>query len=273
MFQNATATTSNAARKPGLVLFGRTNTSEFGLTPYTEPVLFGPTRNPWNLAHSPGGSSGGSAAAVAAGIVPAASASDGGGSIRIPASCCGLFGMKPSRGRISLGPAFGRSWGDAVTEGALARSVRDSAVLLDLLQGFEPGDPYRIQSPQRPYAEAVAQPPGPLRIGFCTKHPFPSQPVAAECVRAVWETARLLESLGHRVEEVPLPYGPEVFKELYFPMIVSETAAALRLMEEVLGRAVKPDDVEPNTWLLARPGRCGLGGRLRPRLVPLESAV
>ncbi|GAB2797966.1 amidase [Rhabdobacter roseus] len=246
-------------KKAGLVLFGKTNTSEFGLTPYTESELYGPARNPWNLAHSPGGSSGGGAAAVAAGIVPAASASDGGGSIRIPASCCGLFGMKPSRGRISLGPAFGQSWGDAVVEGALTRSVRDSAALLDILQGYEPGDPYRIQSHELPYTEEVTRPPGRLRIAFCTRHTYPAQTVDAECVRAVEDTARLLESLGHDVAEVPLPYGPEVFKESYFPMIVSETAATLRLMEEALGRAVKPDDVEPNTWLLARLGETVTG--------------
>lgn len=241
-------------KKAGLVLFGKTNTPELGLTPFTEPTLFGPARNPWNTKHSPGGSSGGSAAAVAAGIVPAATASDGGGSIRIPASCCGLFGIKPSRGRVSLGPMFGQSWGGAVAEGTVTRSVRDSAVLLDLLQGYSPGDPFQVQAPARPYAEEVSREPGKLRIAFSTRHPYSSQSVDVECVRAVEKTARSLQTLGHEITEVPLPYGPEVFKDLFFPMVVSETASTLRLMGDWMGRPVKTSDVELNTWLLAQLG-------------------
>lgn len=241
-------------KEAGLVLFGKTNTPEFGLTPFTEPTLFGPARNPWNTQHSPGGSSGGSAAAVAAGIVPAATASDGGGSIRIPASCCGLFGIKPSRGRVSLAPTFGQSWGGAVAEGTVTRSVRDSAVLLDILQGYVPGDPCLAQTPTRPYAEEVGRETGKLRIAFSTRHPYAAQTVDAECVRAVEKTARYLHTLGHEVTEVPLPYGPEVFKDLFFPMIVSETASTLRLLSSWLGRPAKASDVELNTWLLGQLG-------------------
>ena len=241
-------------KRAGLVLFGKTNTPEFGLTPFTEPTLFGPARNPWNTAYSSGGSSGGSAAAVAAGIVPAATASDGGGSIRIPASCCGLFGLKPSRGRISLGPAFGQSWGGAVVEGSVTRSVRDSAALLDILQGYAPGDPYQVQSPARPYAEEIERDPGKLGVAFCSRHPYATQSVDVECVRAVEKAARLLQTLGHEVAEVPLPYAPETFKDLFFPMIVSETANTLRILGNYLGRPVKTDDVELNTWLLAKIG-------------------
>ncbi len=246
-------------KQAGLVLFGKTNTPEFGLTPFTEPALFGPARNPWNTAYSSGGSSGGSAAAVAAGIVPAATASDGGGSIRIPAACCGLFGLKPSRGRISLGPAFGEGWGGAVVEGSVTRSVRDSAALLDILQGYAPGDPYQVQSPTRPYAEEVERDPGKLRVAFCSRHPYAAQSVDVECVRAVEKTARLLQTLGHEVTEVPLPYGPEVFKDLFFPMIVSETASSLRNLGKYLGREVKSNDVELNTWLLAKLGEVFTG--------------
>jgi amidase len=246
-------------KKAGLVPFAKTNTPEFGLTPFTEPKLFGPARNPWNTAYSSGGSSGGSAAAVAAGIVPAASASDGGGSIRIPASCCGLFGLKPSRGRVSLGPLIGEGWGGAVVEGSVTRSVRDSAVLLDALQGYEPGDPYQIQPPERPYAEEITLEPGKLRIGFCSRHPYPSQVVDAECVRAVEKTARLLQNLGHDVTEVPLPYTSEVFNDLFFPMVASETAATVRLMSRWLGRPASSSDVELNTWLLAKLGEVYTG--------------
>ena len=158
----------------GLVFFGKTNTPEFGLTPYTESKLYGPAHNPWKLTHSPGGSSGGSASAVAAGIVPAATASDGGGSIRIPASCCGLFGLKPSRGRVTLGPRFGELWNGAVAGHAVTRSVRDSAGLLDVTAGGPtyrpfPGEPYGIAPPERPFRDEVGREPGKLRIAFSTQ--------------------------------------------------------------------------------------------------------
>lgn len=236
----------------GLVFFGKTNTPEFGLTPYTESTLYGPARNPWKLTHSPGGSSGGSAAAVAAGIVPAATASDGGGSIRIPASCCGLFGFKPSRGRVTLGPRYGELWNGAVIGHAVTRSVRDSAGLLDATSGPLAGDPYLITPPERPFVEEVGRSPGKLRIAMTTQHLMPSQTTDPDCVRAVQETARLLEKLGHTVDEVPLPYEKTIVTEAFFLNVLSETAGVLREMGNYLGRPVRRDDVELNTWALAR---------------------
>lgn len=236
----------------GLVFFGKTNTPEFGLTPYTESKLYGPARNPWNLAHSPGGSSGGSAAAVAAGIVPAATASDGGGSIRIPASCCGLFGLKPSRGRVTLGPHYSELWGGAVVGHVVTRSVRDSAGLLDAVAGRLAGDPYGIALPQRPFVDEVGREPGSLRIAFSTQALIESQPTDPECVKAVQETVRVLESLGHTVEEVPLPYEKSIVTKAFFLTVLSETAATVRELGMYLGRPVRRDDVELNTWALTR---------------------
>ena len=241
----------------GLVFFGKTNTPEFGLTPYTESKLYGPARNPWKMTHSPGGSSGGSAAAVAAGIVPAATASDGGGSIRIPASCCGLFGLKPSRGRVTLAPNFGELWNGAVVGHAVTRSVRDSAGLLDVTSGgpaYRPfaGDPYGIAPPERPFRDEVGREPGKLRIAFSTQSLIESQPVDQECIGAVLETVRLLEKLGHTVEEVPLPYEKALVTEAFFLNVISATAVTLRELGHYLGRPVRRDDVELNTWAQAR---------------------
>ncbi len=241
----------------GLVFFGKTNTPEFGLTPYTESKLYGPARNPWKLTHSPGGSSGGSAVAVAAGIVPAATASDGGGSIRIPAACCGLFGLKPSRGRVTLGPQHGELWNGAVASHVLTRSVRDSAGFLDVMAGgptYRPlaGDPYSIAPPERSFREEVGREPGKLRIAFSTQALIASQPTHPECVKAVQETARLLERLGHSVEEIPLPYEKTIVTEAFFLNVLSETAGALRQLGDYLGRPVRRTDVELNTWAQAR---------------------
>lgn len=241
----------------GLVFFGKTNTPEFGLTPYTESKLYGPARNPWKLTHSPGGSSGGSAVAVAAGIVPAATATDGGGSIRTPASCCGLFGLKPSRGRVTLGPQYGELWNGAVVAHVVTRSVRDSAGLLDVNAGgptYRPfaGDPYGSMPPERPFREEVGREPGKLRIAFSTQALIDSQPTDLECVKAVRETAKLLERLGHTIEEIPLPYEKTIVTEAFFLNVVSETASLLRQMSTYLGRPVRRDDVELNTWAQAR---------------------
>lgn len=185
-------------RRAGLISLGRTNTPEFGLLPTTEPALFGPTRNPWDLDHSPGGSSGGAAAAVAAGIVPMAHASDGGGSIRIPASACGLFGMKPSRGLI---PLFPPATSDYVsTSFCVSRSVRDAAALLDAVAGPVPGARFTPPQPRAPYREHAAVDPPPLRVAF-TIHDFAGEPVHPDCAAAVSNTVFLLEALGHHVEE------------------------------------------------------------------------
>lgn len=255
-YQNYVSTADSEVIKrlkaAGLVFFGKTNTPEFGLTPYTESKLYGPARNPWKQTHSPGGSSGGSAVAVAAGIVPAATASDGGGSIRIPASCCGLFGLKPSKGRVTLGPRFGELWNGAVTGLAVTRSVRDSAALLDAIAGPMPGDPYFLPAPERPFREEVGREPGKLRIAFSTQPLMPGQMVDPECIRAVQETARLLEKLGHSVEEIPLPYEKTIVTEAFFVNVLSETAATLRELGEYLGRPVRRGDVELNTWAQAR---------------------
>jgi amidase len=185
-------------RRAGLISLGRTNTPEFGLLPTTEPALFGPTRNPWDLDHSAGGSSGGAAAAVAAGIVPMAHASDGGGSIRIPASACGLFGMKPTRGRIPLFPPVTSDY--LSTSFCVSRSVRDSATLLDAVAGALPGARFTPTAPRAPYREHAAVDPPPLRVAF-TIHDFDGNPVHPDCAAAVSNTVFLLEALGHRVEE------------------------------------------------------------------------
>ena len=187
-------------RAAGLVIVGKTNSSEFGLQPVTEPHLFGPTRNPWNLDHSPGGSSGGSAAAVAAGMLPMAHATDGGGSIRIPASCCGLFGLKPTRARITAGPESGEGMAGLASQHAVTWSVRDSAALLDATAGPLPGDPYAPAPPARPYLQEASEDPPRLRVAFSSAAPNGAA-IDPACVEAVCEAARLCESLGHQVEE------------------------------------------------------------------------
>src|SRR5204863_6073157 len=188
-------------RRAGFVICGKTTTPELGILATTEPEAYGPTHNPWDASRSPGGSSGGSAAAVAAGMVPAAHANDGGGSIRIPASACGLVGLKPTRGRTSLGPDAGESWAGAVTEHVGTRSVRDTAALLDAVAGPMPGDPYFAPPPARPFAAEVGRDPGRLRIGVLARVPGDAFGLHPDCAAAARDTARLLESLGHVVEE------------------------------------------------------------------------
>ncbi|MGC9271211.1 amidase [Acidiphilium sp.] len=232
---NNLATTTSAyverCRRAGLVIVAATTTPELGLKATTETLLHGATRNPWNLHHTPGGSSGGSAAAVAAGYVPMAGASDGGGSIRIPAAYCGLFGLKPSRGRVSEGPEVGEAWEGAVSSHVLTRSVRDSAAMLDVLAGAEPGDPFVIAPPSRPFVQECATPPGRLRIGFATTSPIGGR-VAPEMVAAVQQTAALLQSLGHIVEEAqPAIDGSllaRCYMGLYFGHIAAMTARIRR---------------------------------------------
>jgi amidase len=238
----------------GLNVMGKTNTPEFALMGVTEPLLHGPARNPWNLNHTPGGSSGGAAAAVAAGIVPVAGAGDGGGSIRIPAACCGLFGLKPSRGRVPTGPEQGEKWQGAAVEHVLSRSVRDSAALLDATQGADVGAPYFLPTPARPYLEELSRPPGRLRIAFTLDHPLGSA-VHPECVTAVHDAARLLESLGHEVTEVPLPFDGRAVAKAFLMLYFGETGASIAALARHLGRPARPSDVEPTTWLLGLLGR------------------
>jgi amidase len=242
--------------KAGLVIFGKTNTPEYGCTPWTEPLLWGPCRNPWNTNHTAGGSSGGSGAAVAAGIVPLASANDGGGSIRIPASCCGLFAMKPTRGRVTLGPHSGESWAGLNCEGAISRSVRDSALYLDLVQGASFGDPYMIQAPARPYLDETKSSPRKLKIGYTYKMPAGfNTPIDEESVAAIKNTIKLLADLGHEVEEVEFPHGKEMLTETYYTVMCAETSATLDAMAAMRGKKATINDVEPSTWLLYKMGK------------------
>lgn len=244
-------------RAAGFVFLGKTNTPELGLSVTTEPEAYGPCRNPWDTNRSTGGSSGGSGAAVASGMVPAAHASDGGGSIRIPASECGLVGLKPSRGRVSLGPDYGEYWHGLVISHALTRTVRDTAALLDAVAGPMPGDPYIAPPPARPFLAEVGTDPQRLRIGVMTRTPNGAPPLDPQCVAAVTDTAHLLESLGHNVEESH-PGALDEFIDCtthFTTLLVSWVAASLDGWSERTGRTVGPDGVEPITWAFAGLGR------------------
>ncbi|MEE8546040.1 MAG: amidase [Alphaproteobacteria bacterium] len=236
-------------KRAGLICFGKTNAPELGLTPVTEPELFGPTRNPWREGVTPGGSSGGSAAAVAAAIVPMAHGNDGGGSIRIPASCCGLFGLKPSRARNPVGPDVGEAWHGAVVDHVLSRSVRDSAAALDASHGAEVGDPYAAPAPARPYAQEVGADPGRLRIAFSARPPFPAA-VHPDCVTALHEAAALCEDLGHAVEEARPELDGAALSAAFLLLIAAETAAEIESWGPVVGREPRAADFEVETWVL-----------------------
>ncbi len=241
-------------KRAGLVILGKTNTSEFGLSTSVEPKLFGPTRNPWNVEFSAGGSSGGAAAAVACGMLPIAHATDGGGSIRIPASCCGLFGLKPTRARTPLGPDLGEGWSGASVGHAVTRSVRDSAALLDATAGPDVGDPYWAPPPRGPYLAEVGAAPGRLEIAFTTRA-WSGHPVHPECVAAVSQAAKLCESLGHSVEEASPFIDEELHNKARRVIIGANTRMTLEARGKALGREPKPDDVETFTWAAAESGR------------------
>jgi amidase len=229
-------------RAAGFVTAGRTNSPEFGSLPTTEPEAWGPTRNPWNNGHSPGGSSGGAAAAVAAGMVPIAHASDGGGSIRIPASCCGLVGLKPSQGRISLGPV--RDESNLGVELCVSRSVRDTAALLDAVHGPGVGDTVIAPAPTRPYVAELGADPGRLRIGLLDHHPF-GMAVHEECAAAARHTAELLEGLGHHVEPgFPEAMANPEFSRRFSALWSTNMGVSLVRVAEMVGHALGPDDVE-----------------------------
>jgi amidase len=242
-------------KQAGLVILGKTNTPEFGLVATTEPELFGAARNPWNPERTPGGSSGGAAAAVAAGMVPLAGAGDGGGSIRIPAAYCGLFGLKPTRGRTPSGPDFGELWQGAVVEHALTRSVRDSAALLDATLGADIGAPFVLAPPARPYTEETRRTPGRLRIAFHLRAPIEA-PVHPENEKAVLQTALLLHKLGHDVVEAAPDLDGNALGRSYLTMLYGEVAADLKDLASTLGRPLRPRDVETATWTLGLIGRC-----------------
>ncbi len=240
-------------KKAGFVMMGKTNVPEFGLMGVTEPEYFGPARNPWNLEHTPGGSSGGSAAAVAAGLVPLATGNDGGGSIRIPSSCCGLFGLKPSRGRTPNGPTEGEVWMGLVVQHVLTRSVRDSALVLDLTHGAEPGSPYEIKEPNYSYYEAIQTPPKRLRIAFSVDMPLGGK-LHPACKNAVLQTAKILEDLGHIVEEARPELSYEELAQSYVVGMFGEVNFFLKRAEKLLNKRIKRSDVEDTTWLISRIG-------------------
>jgi len=249
-------------RRAGLVNLGRTNSPELGLVPTTEPVAWGPTHNPWDPALTPGGSSGGSAAAVAAGLVPFAHASDGGGSIRIPASACGLVGLKTSRGRISVGPSRGELSGFLSVQFALTRSVRDAAALLDVAAGPEPGDPVVAPAPAASYRDLTARAPGALRVGLMTRAPGDTSPIHPECVTAAEHTAKLLEGLGHRVEvSHPEAYDDPDRAAMFATLWGVDAAVKVATWGSLLERTLVEDDVEPATWVMASAGRDVLATR------------
>ena len=244
-------------RAAGFVTIGKTNTPELGIVPTTEPEAYGPTHNPWDLGRSPGGSSGGSAAAVAAGIVPIAHANDGGGSIRIPASCCGLVGLKPSRGRTTLGPLVGDTMSGLTVEHVVSRSVRDVALALDATHGPGPGDPYVAPPPARPYMEELQADPGPLRIALMTESIGTDIEIDPVVVAAAREAARMLEGLGHSLDEdVPAPPDPSFdLVETFLTRWYAGQTEVLDQLGVILGRRIGPDDVEPLTWAMAEEGR------------------
>lgn len=241
-------------RQAGVIVLGKTNTPEFGLNPVTEPLALGITKNPWKLDRTSGGSSGGSAAAVASGMVPMAGGGDGGGSIRIPSSCCGVFGLKPTRGRVPTGPDQGEIWGGAVVEGVISRSVRDSAAMLDAIQGGDVGAPYVIAPPVRPYLEECALPTGRLRIAF-TDAPGLGHGFHPDCLAALRDAAHLLESLGHELVEGSPAIDRDRFNIEFLKVVAGGVAADLDDAATWVGRKPAQSDVEIATWGLATLGR------------------
>jgi amidase len=237
-------------RRAGLVTLGRTNSPELGSLPVTEPVAYGPTRNPWDTDRTPGGSSGGAAAAVAAGMVPIAHASDGGGSIRIPAACCGLIGLKTSQGRISVGPF--RTESGLGVELCVSRSVRDTARLLDAVRGPGVGDTVIAPPPERPYVDEVGADPGRLRIGLLDTHPRDGE-LHEDCIVAVRSAAAVLESLGHGVEPAfPAPLSDPSFTPRFMAMWGANMALGIEGYGEALGRPLTEAEIEPVNWAQAR---------------------
>jgi amidase len=259
------AVVTQRALAAGLVPFGQTSTPELGILAVTEPALRGPTRNPWNPAHTPGGSSGGAGAAVSARIVPAAHGTDHGGSIRIPASACGVLGLKPTRGRVPFAPDPAGIWDGWDTQGVVCRSVRDAAAFLDALAGPAPGDPFQAPPPQRAWRDEVGAPPGRLRVAF-TAGPIFGRTVHPECKAAVEAAARLLAELGHEVVEARPAFSRDALASAYLTLLAAGTAADVAEAEVAVGRRARGDDLEPETWALV------VGGRvLRARDVALAT--
>ena len=240
-------------REAGLVTFGKTNTPELALAVTTEPREGGPTLNPWNRDHSPGGSSGGAAAAVAAGIVPAAHGSDGGGSIRIPASVCGLVGLKPTRGRVPTGPDRAEGWAGMAQNHVITRSVRDSAAFLDVVEGPEPGDPYHPPAHNESWSETLKRPVRPLRVALI-QDSFNGVAVDPDVAEVARDAATLCEELGHQVEEAHCPLSPEQLHNCATLILSSHVNADIQTRCEALGREFRREDVSYVTWRMARAG-------------------
>ena len=252
-----------ALRRAGFVVVGKTNTSELGIVPSAEPPAWPPSRNPYDTTRTTGGSSGGSACAVATGMVPIAHANDGGGSIRIPASCCGLFGLKPSRGRVSFAPNLGDVNGGLVNEHVVTRSVRDSAAVLDILAGMQPGDPYTAPPQVTRYASEIAVPPRGLRVAYATRYIDPDGQLVEshpDCLAAVQHTAKLLAELGHTVEpaEIEALRDPD-WVPRFLTIWVVGVAMELDEAARDIGRAIDPSEIEYLTWALAELGRLVTG--------------
>jgi amidase len=241
-------------KRTGVVIVGKTNTPELGLLGITEPELRGPTRNPWNPDHTPGGSSGGTAAIVASRAVPMGHGGDGGGSIRIPSSACGLFGLKPTRARNPLGPRLGEAWGGYVQPGVLTRSVRDCATMLDATQGPDVGAPYASPPRERPYADEIQRAPRKLRIAFSTGAQL-GRATHPDVQAAVKDAASLCASLGHELEELALPIDRDALVAAYFTQIAVGAAIGIEDTARWVGRAPTPAEFEPTTWLLGTIGR------------------
>jgi amidase len=241
-------------KRAGLVITAKANLPEFGASVTTEPVANGRCNNPWNPDRTTGGSSGGSAAAVASGMVPLGYANDGAGSIRIPASCCGIFGLKPTRARVPTGPDGGEYWNGLVIEHAVTRSVRDSAALLDATEGADPGAPYWAPPKARPYREEAGRDPGRLRIAFSDKPPS-DVPVAAQCREAMQEAARLCADLGHHVEEAAPVFDGDALCDAITRLLMTHLAAGIDDLARVMNRPASPDIIERANFALAEQGR------------------
>jgi amidase len=241
-------------KKAGLIILGKSNTPEFGLTPYTEPLTFGATHNPWDLTRTTGGSSGGSGAAVAARLVPMASGGDGGGSIRIPASACGVFGMKPTRGRTPTGPQIGEAWHGFAIEHVLTRSVRDSAAILDATQGADIGAPYYAPPMERPFLQEVSAHPGKLRIAFTGK-PMLGKNVHSDVLKGLENTIELLKSLGHELIEATPVLDGETFSQAFLTILAAELRADIEEAARMAGKRVSVRDFDPSTFGLGMLGK------------------
>lgn len=256
-------------KQAGFVPFAKTNVPEFGLPPVTESRLYGPARNPWDKNRTPGGSSGGSAAAVAAGVVPVAHASDGGGSIRIPAACCGLVGLKPTRGRNSLGPEIGDLMSGLVTEGVVSRTVRDTAAALDATSGYMPGDPYAAPPPARSFLAELSSKPRRLRIAYTTRAPYGAV-IDPEIAAATEATAKLCEQLGHQVEEAAFDVEAHQVGRSFLTLYGTGLVRSIDAVAKATGREPQPADFEAMTWNFYDRGRKVTGSRYLTAVAHLQ---